>query len=219
MITILHSPYDRMSSSFVLSNPGYPVVNWYDDASRQAWIDGGGTNQLSAFPSVVFDHEEYNEITDGVTFTIPAGQVVVRLPETMDDALLVKAGIDARVLVTQAETIGVPMIITLAKAAITAYEAYGIDCTGLWDRIGVLDYGFEPAYSIIKGDGIDTEYIQIYTYGSPQAVLVNGVETTVYFEGGVGSVGVRSDTAGVTFEVTGKSGNLATKKSIITVIA
>ena len=50
---VLHNTYDSNCVRWITENvPAYiTIVDWYRD--RDAWVAGGGTVQVSAFPSVV----------------------------------------------------------------------------------------------------------------------------------------------------------------------
>lgn len=90
MITILHNKYDAVSNAFVNGNTDYKIVDWYDDVSRTAWLLSGGTNEVSAFPSVVFKYSEYME---GLQYNFP-GVIVERIPDSMQVVLDKKLIID-----------------------------------------------------------------------------------------------------------------------------
>lgn len=88
--TILHNKYDAGSVAFVRGNTDYPFVDWYDDDARSIWLLSGGTNEVSAFPSVVFEYAEY---MDGLQYNF-AGVIVERIPDSMQIVLDKKLIID-----------------------------------------------------------------------------------------------------------------------------
>ena len=58
MIKILHNDFDAQSRRFVgdflaLGREDVEVINWYNDAEQRAWVDGGGTLEICAFPTVI----------------------------------------------------------------------------------------------------------------------------------------------------------------------
>lgn len=84
---ILHNREDKASRDFVATygnQPGVTVLDWYDEAARQQWLDAGGTLAISAFPSVLLRHDTYTVETDGGEQTVEAGWDVLRLPESID---------------------------------------------------------------------------------------------------------------------------------------
>jgi len=83
---ILHNHHSKESRDFVDAHakPSDTIISWYE-GGREEWVDSGGTDKVSAFPSVVADIPEYDdpEWTDPDTnvdypqSTIPAVQVAV----------------------------------------------------------------------------------------------------------------------------------------------
>lgn len=63
MITVLHNDFDAGSRRFVgellaLGREDVQVINWYNSADLQQWIDAGGTLQVCAFPTVIVGEVE-----------------------------------------------------------------------------------------------------------------------------------------------------------------
>lgn len=83
---ILHNSQSRESREFVAANPGATVYDWYE-GGREAWLALGGTNGVSAFPSVIVDVPGYTVPDLGLDpgFTVPAHQVAVRKPRDLTD--------------------------------------------------------------------------------------------------------------------------------------
>ena len=77
VFTILHNEQDEASRAFVAAHADDPdvdlVLSWYDEDDRDAWVAAGGTLAVSAFPSIVYDRPELDDVhTVPVTPTDPA---------------------------------------------------------------------------------------------------------------------------------------------------
>ena len=82
---ILHNHMSKASREFVATHgEGHTVISWYE-GGREAWIAAGGTDKVSAFPSIVVDMPAYKVPErlgpDDVTipeYLVPAGTVMIR---------------------------------------------------------------------------------------------------------------------------------------------
>ncbi len=88
---ILHNRHDRLSREFIEDSADLEAQDWYDDAARERWLAAGGTDRLSAFPSVLLRHDRYT-VTDpdtGDTHAVEPGWDTMHLPEpdTLDRPL------------------------------------------------------------------------------------------------------------------------------------
>lgn len=86
---ILHNQHDKQSREFVAAaNPAVQVLDWYNDADREAWLAAGGTLAVSAFPSVLLRHDTYEQpLDEGGTQVVEPGWDTVRLPQSLDTPL------------------------------------------------------------------------------------------------------------------------------------
>ena len=89
---ILHNHLSKVSREFVEAyGTGNTVISWYE-GGREAWIAAGGTDKVSAFPSVIVDVPEHviperlgaNDQTLPEV-SVPAHQATVRIPRDLAD--------------------------------------------------------------------------------------------------------------------------------------
>lgn len=68
---VLHNPHDKASRDFVENHTGPEDIiwDWYDPTQQRAWVEAGGTLEISAFPSVI----------------VGEAQHVIRSPETLSE--------------------------------------------------------------------------------------------------------------------------------------
>lgn len=76
---VLHNRHDKASREFVANRADITVLDWYNDADRDAWLAAGGTLAVSTFPSVLMRHDK--------TETEEPGWDTVRLPGSLDTPL------------------------------------------------------------------------------------------------------------------------------------
>ena len=134
MFTIIHNPEDETSRNFIEANPGYTVINWQDDLQRNEWTSSTNCNTISAFPSVVWKRNEAYKINiKDDSYTVPPRYEVIRLPESMNDAIRNKICIDAIIAVTLYEK----NMTTEQEAqdAIDATKVYYSDVSDLQTRL------------------------------------------------------------------------------------
>ena len=89
---ILHNYMSKASREFVAAyGEGNTVISWYE-GGREAWIAAGGTDKVSAFPSIVVDMPAYKVPErlglDDQTLPehfIPAEVVMIRKPTSLND--------------------------------------------------------------------------------------------------------------------------------------
>jgi len=104
MFTIIHNSQDETSRNFITNNPDYSVVDWFNETSKNNWLQSTNFNNISAFPTVVWKRNDLYNINIGENIrTIEPGYEAVRLPESMNDVFKEKANIDALVAVTKFE--------------------------------------------------------------------------------------------------------------------
>lgn len=77
---VLHNKEDKSSREYVAALPSdVQVLDWYNPADRQAWLDAGGTLGISAFPSVLNRHDRY--VDDAAVEHEPGWDVIREPPE------------------------------------------------------------------------------------------------------------------------------------------
>lgn len=88
---ILHNSLDKESRDFVAAHgAGATVYDWYK-GGREAWVALGGTDKVSAFPSVLVDVPAFTVPARVVgrrtepAFNMPPEQVAIRKPRDMTD--------------------------------------------------------------------------------------------------------------------------------------
>lgn len=76
---IVFNQYDTQNWQWIQENGGAEdvYINWYDDEERTTWLASGGTNKLSAFPSVMDS---------------PSGNVIYRMPNNRAECLFESGG-------------------------------------------------------------------------------------------------------------------------------
>ena len=88
---ILHNSHARESREFVAAHrAGATVYDWYE-GGREEWWALGGTDKVSAFPSVIVDVPAFTvpaRVVGGgaePVFNVPPEQVAVRTPRNLAD--------------------------------------------------------------------------------------------------------------------------------------
>ena len=86
---ILHNSLDKESREFVAQHatPADTIYDWHDRKDFALWVGAGGTQKVSAFPSVVVDipaHDSFDP-DDEFLEEVPAHQEALRKIKDIDD--------------------------------------------------------------------------------------------------------------------------------------
>lgn len=140
---VLNNPEDQASRDFVdslVDEVGIAAVfDWYRPEDMELWVAHGGTLNITAFPAVIFDRPELDQLytgtrDDGVVVTsrriFLADQEVVNLPDHMDHVRTIAGVAEALAAVTWLEAV--------AKAKGTTVSERNVEAAKVEDVLSVV---------------------------------------------------------------------------------